>query len=79
MSDMVLIKIVRLALEAIDFRAPDMSPRVLRNTYARRLLLVGRTNEEVSALLGLASDRTVVRLRAHNSRAFVRRRRAGPS
>jgi site-specific recombinase XerD len=64
MSDMALIKIVRLALEAIEFRAPDMSPRVLRNTYARRLLLAGRTNEEVSALLGLASDRTVVRLRA---------------
>jgi hypothetical protein len=36
----------------------------LRNTYARRLLLAGPTNEEVSALLGLASDRTVVRLRA---------------
>jgi site-specific recombinase XerD len=64
MSDMALIKIVRLALEAIEFRAPDMSPRVLRNTYARRLLLAGPTNEEVSALLGLASDRTVVRLRA---------------
>ncbi len=64
MSDMMLIKIVRPALEAIDFRAPDMSPRVLRNTYARRLLLAGRTNGEVSALLGLVSDRTVVRLRA---------------
>jgi integrase len=64
MSDMMLIKIVRPALEAIAFRAPDMSPRVLRNTYARRLLLAARTNEEVSALLGLASDRTVVRLRA---------------
>jgi integrase len=64
MTDMALIKIVRLALEAIDFCAPDMSPRVLRNTYARRLLLAGRTNEEVSALLGLASNRTVVRLRA---------------
>jgi site-specific recombinase XerD len=64
MSDMALIKIVRLALIAIAFRAPDMSPRVLRNTYARRLLLAGRTNEEVSQLLGLVSDRTVVRLRA---------------
>jgi integrase len=64
MSDMALIKIVRVALEAIAFRAPDMSPRVLRNTFARRLLLARRTNEEVSALLGLASDRTVARLRA---------------
>ncbi|MEA3117410.1 MAG: hypothetical protein QOI13_680 [Paraburkholderia sp.] len=64
MSDMFLHKIVRPALEAIDFRAPDMSPRVLRNTYARRLLLEGRTNEEVSQVLGLSSERTVVRLRA---------------
>jgi hypothetical protein len=45
MNDMALIKIVRQALEAIDYRAPDMSPRVLRNTYARRLLLARRTNE----------------------------------
>jgi site-specific recombinase XerD len=64
MSDMFLHKIVRPALEAIDFRAPDMSPRVLRNTYARRLLLAGHTNEEVSKVLGLSSERTVVRLRA---------------
>jgi hypothetical protein len=64
MSDMFLHKIVRPALEAIDFRAPDMSPRVLRNTYARRLLLAGRTHEEVSQVLGLCSERTVVRLRA---------------
>jgi integrase len=64
MSDMFLHKIVRPALEAIDFRAPDMSPRVLRNTYARRLLLAGRTNEEVSQVLGLSSERTVMRLRA---------------
>jgi hypothetical protein len=48
MSDMMLIKIVRLALEAIDFRTPDMSPRVLRNTYARRLLLAARTNSGCS-------------------------------
>jgi site-specific recombinase XerD len=64
MSDMMLIKIVKAALQAIDFRAPDMSPRVLRNTYARRLLLEGRSNDEVSQLLGLSSQRTVVRLRA---------------
>ena len=64
MSDMFLHKIVRPALEAIDFRAPDMSPRILRNADARRLLLAGRTNEEVSQVLGLSSERTVVRLRA---------------
>jgi site-specific recombinase XerD len=64
MSDMLLHKIVKPALEAIDFLAPDMSPRILRNTFARRLLLAGRTNEDVSRLLGLASQRTVVRLRA---------------
>ncbi|MFC7632653.1 hypothetical protein ACFQVB_33695 [Paraburkholderia humisilvae] len=41
-----------------------MSPRVLRNTYARRQLLDGRGNVDVSRLLGLTSQRTVVRLRA---------------
>jgi len=64
MSDALLQKIVRPALEAIAFSAPDMSPRVLRNTYARRQLLAGRSNEHVSRLLGLVSQRTVVRLRA---------------
>jgi site-specific recombinase XerD len=55
---------VHAALEAVDVRLPDMSPRVLRNTYARRLLLTGKSNDETSRLLGLASHRTVVRLRA---------------
>jgi integrase len=64
MNDMLLGLIVRDALEAIDFHAPDMSPRLLRNTYARRQLLAGRSNEDVSRLLGLVSQRTVVRLRA---------------
>ncbi|MGF6781636.1 tyrosine-type recombinase/integrase, partial [Paraburkholderia sp. GAS334] len=64
MNDMLLGIIVRDALEAVEFRAPDMSPRVLRNTYARRQLLSGRSNEDVSRLLGLVSQRTVVRLRA---------------
>ena len=59
-----LWRAVREALEAIGFSGPDMSPRVLRNTYARRLLLAGRSNHEVSALLGLRSQRTVVRIRA---------------
>lgn len=64
MTDAALGLIVRDALLAIDVRLPDMSPRTLRNTYARRLLLRGRSNEDVSRLLGLTSQRTVVRLRA---------------
>jgi len=40
-----------------------MSPRVLRNTFARGQLLSGRTNEQTSAMLGLASHRTVIRIR----------------
>ncbi|REG45539.1 site-specific recombinase XerD [Paraburkholderia sp. BL6669N2] len=63
-NDVLLGAIVREALEAIGFAAVDMSPRVLRNTFARRQLLSGRTNEQTSALLGLASQRTVTRLRA---------------
>ncbi|WP_028215347.1 tyrosine-type recombinase/integrase [Paraburkholderia mimosarum] len=59
-----LWRAVREALEAIGFTGPDMSPRVLRNSYARRLLIAGRSNHEVSTLLGLRSQRTVVRIRA---------------
>jgi integrase len=62
-NDVLLGSVVREALEAIGFRAPEMSPRVLRNTYARRQLVTGRSNEDVSRLLGLSSQRTVVRLR----------------
>ncbi|MFM0334466.1 tyrosine-type recombinase/integrase [Paraburkholderia strydomiana] len=63
-NDVLLGAIVREALDAIGFAAPDMSPRVLRNTFARRQLLSGRSNEQTSALLGLASQRTVTRIRA---------------
>jgi integrase len=63
-NDVLLGLIVREALEAIGLQAPDMSPRVLRNTYARRQLLAGRTNADVTMRLGLSSQRTVVRLRA---------------
>lgn len=59
-----LWRVVREALEATGFGGTDMSPRVLRNTYARRLLLAGKSNQDVSALLGLSSHRTVVRIRA---------------
>ena len=39
-----------------------MSPRVLRNTYARRKLIAGRSHEDVNAVLGIGTHRTVVRL-----------------
>jgi site-specific recombinase XerD len=63
LSDWTLISIVKAQLEAIRFEGPEMGPRVLRNTYARRKLLEGRTDEDVSALLGLVSLRTVHRIR----------------
>jgi site-specific recombinase XerD len=59
-----LWRAVREALDEIHFDGADRSPRVLRNTYARRQLLAGRSNDDVSRLLGLSSSRTVVRLRA---------------
>ena len=64
MTDEMLGRIVRDELLAIDVRLPDMSPRTLRNTFARRLLLVGRSNDDVMHLLGLTSQRTVIRIRA---------------
>ncbi|KFG92748.1 integrase [Burkholderia paludis] len=63
MNDMFLVLVVRDALTAIGFHAADMSPRVLRNTYARRQLLAGHAHADVSAMLGLVSARTVTRLR----------------
>lgn len=64
MTDEMLGRIVRDELLAIDVRLPDMSPRTLRNTFARRLLLAGRSNDDVMCLLGLTSQRTVIRIRA---------------
>ncbi|WGS55043.1 site-specific integrase (plasmid) [Paraburkholderia sp. D15] len=63
-NDALLGTIVRDALDAIGFVAPDMSPRVLRNTFARRALLAGKSNADVTRLLGLASQRTAIRMRA---------------
>ncbi|MCA8291055.1 tyrosine-type recombinase/integrase [Burkholderia vietnamiensis] len=62
MNDMFLLMVVRDALKAIGFHATDLGPRVLRNTYARRQLLDGRSHADVSALLGLSSARTVTRI-----------------
>jgi len=49
-----------------------------QNTYARRHLHAGRTDEEVANLLGLSSHRTSVRLRAkrlsHHSHRLILRR-----
>lgn len=64
MTDEMLGRIVRDVLLALDIRVPDMSPRTLRNTYARRLLLAGRNNDDVMHSLGLTSQRTVIRIRA---------------
>lgn len=69
MNDVLLGTIVKDALEGIGFVAPDMSPRILRNTFARRQLLSGRSNEDTSGMLGLVSQRTVTRLRATISEA----------
>ncbi|CAG9186113.1 tyrosine-type recombinase/integrase [Cupriavidus pampae] len=54
--------VVRSALLAIKFEAEDLSPRVLRNTYGRRLLLAGVPMEEVAKRMGLTSHRTCERL-----------------
>ncbi|WP_412530408.1 tyrosine-type recombinase/integrase [Burkholderia lata] len=64
MTDEMLGRIVRDELLAVDIRVPDMSPRTLRNTFARRLLLAGRSNDDVMHALGLTSQRTVIRIRA---------------
>jgi site-specific recombinase XerD len=54
---------VRSALRKADLSASDESPRLLRNTFCRRHLDEGKSNEQVSSLLGLTSHRTVTRLR----------------
>ncbi len=63
MTDEMLGRIVRDELLAVDIRVPDMSPRILRNTFARRQLLAGRSNDDVMRMLGLTSQRTVIRIR----------------
>ncbi|MEX3816618.1 tyrosine-type recombinase/integrase [Paraburkholderia sp. BR13439] len=63
-NDVLLGVIVNDALEKIGFAALDMSPRILRNAFARRRLLASRSNEDTSGMLGLMSHRTVTRLRA---------------
>ncbi|WER49414.1 site-specific integrase [Cupriavidus sp. WKF15] len=61
---MSLGNIVREAFGKIGYEAPDMSPRILRNTYCRRALLAGVPRERVSQLLGLSSNHTCDRILA---------------
>ncbi|WP_414224545.1 tyrosine-type recombinase/integrase [Cupriavidus necator] len=63
-TDMSFGRIVSAALEAVGWSDADMSPRTLRNTFCRRQLLVGRSRDEVSQVLGLASHRTCDRIAA---------------
>ncbi len=61
--DAQMLKCVRVALGRADLSAADESPRLPRNTFGRRQILVGKTNEQVSNLMGLSSHRTATRLR----------------
>lgn len=63
MKPATLGQCVRAALRLVGAAAADESPRLLRNTYGRRHLLEGKTNEQVANLLGLSSHRTATRLR----------------
>lgn len=63
-TDMSFGRIVSAALEAVGWSDADMSPRTLRNTFCRRQLLAGRSRDEVSQMLGLASRRTCDRIAA---------------
>ncbi|SPS02487.1 Integrase/recombinase [Cupriavidus taiwanensis] len=61
-TDMSFGRIVSEILEAIGATEVEMSPRTLRNTFCRRQLLAGRPRDEVSHMLGLASNRTCDRI-----------------
>jgi site-specific recombinase XerD len=71
MKPATLGQCVRGALGAVGVAAADESPRLLRNTYGRRHLLEGKSNEQVSNLLGLSSHRTATRLRETQSPAVL--------
>ncbi|WP_250528253.1 site-specific integrase [Caballeronia sp. GAWG2-1] len=58
-----MLRCVRAALKRAGLTAADESPRLLRNTYGRRRIVEGKTNEQVSNLMGLSSHRTTIRLR----------------
>lgn len=64
LTDMYLGRMLArvFALTGIDHSGGN--PRTLRNTYARRQMLGGRSDADVASLLGLVSPRTVTRIRA---------------
>ena len=53
---------VGAALREADLAAAGESPRLLRNAYGIRHI-IGKTDEQVSNLIGLSSHRTATRLR----------------
>lgn len=63
-TDMSFGRIVSEILDAIGVTDVEMSPRTLRNTFCRRQLLAGHSRDEVSQMLGLASNRTCDRIAA---------------
>jgi site-specific recombinase XerD len=63
MEDRILSKIIKNAVRGSGVTAADITPRILRNTYGRRHIASGCTNEQVSDQLGLSSQRTAARLR----------------
>lgn len=72
-TDMSLGRIVAATLEAIGFSGVEPSPRTLRNTFCRRQLLAGCTHDDVTRILGLASNRTCDRIAATISAARRRK------
>lgn len=63
-TDMSFGNILREALAGVGHEAEDMGPRLLRNTYCRRLLIRGVAPDAVTKRLGLSSNRTVTRIAA---------------
>ena len=63
-TDMSFGIFVRDALNGIGQASDDMGPRILRNTYCRRLLIAGVPRERVSELLGLTSTHTCEKIQA---------------
>ena len=64
LTDMYLSRMIARVFDAIGIERSGGGPRLLRNTYARRQLIAGRSDGDVASLLGLVSPRTVSRIRA---------------
>jgi site-specific recombinase XerD len=63
MDDGILYRFIKRAVRATGVTVADITPRILRNTYGRRHIASGCTNEQVSKKLGLSSQWTAARLR----------------